>query len=385
MSIQLIDNRFQGTLDTPDAINSQYIIIKELGKGAYGTVYLAEDRKTHGKYAVKRIDDVFRTKTDAKRTLREITILRQCNHPNIAKLVNVLLPPDEDNFRQLWIVQEYGGWDLSKVMKSYKRIDGWCDKHVKSVVYQMLCGLLYMQSANLVHRDLKPSNILVDNKCNVKIIDYGLARQMCPSTRRIAFSTIDATDSSWEPSSVGTERQLTQHVVTRWYRAPELILMQSDYGGAIDVWSVGCIMAELLQTLESSVTRIRPLFPGTTCYPLSTAKKDKNKKELFEREFQSETHQLEKIFEIIGTPSIEDIKCMENVRLLTPCKVDPRKRITVENALRSPFFDDVRNDEYETVSQQKMVFPFEHDPRCGDANEKKRLRQLIYKEALIFS
>lgn len=70
--------------------------------------------------------------------------------------------------------------------------------------------------------------------------------------------------------------------------------------------------AELLQTLESSVTRIRPLFPGTTCYPLSTAKKDKNKKELFEREFQSETHQLEKIFEIIGTPSIEDIKCMEN-------------------------------------------------------------------------
>jgi len=57
----------------------------------------------------------------------------------------------------------------------------------------------------------------------------------------------------------------------------------------------------------------------------------------------------------------------------------------VENALRSPFFDDVRNDEYETVSQQKMVFPFEHDPRCGDANEKKRLRQLIYKEALIFS
>ena len=80
----------------------------------------------------------------------------------------------------------------------------------------------------------------------MKIIDYGLARQMCPSTRRIAFSTVfmigELKSRLMQPSSVGTERQLTQHVVTRWYRAPELILMQSDYGGAIDVWSVGCIM-----------------------------------------------------------------------------------------------------------------------------------------------
>ena len=131
-------------MDTPEEIDSKYIIIKELGKGAYGTVYLAEERQTGEKVAVKRIDDVFRTRVDAKRTLREITILRQCRHSNIAKLKDILLPRDEETFRQLWIVQEYGGWDLSKVLKSWKKINGWCDKHVKSIVYQTLCGLLYI-------------------------------------------------------------------------------------------------------------------------------------------------------------------------------------------------------------------------------------------------
>ena len=84
-----------------------------------------------------------------------------------------------------------------------------------------------------------------------------------------------------------------------------------------------------MQTLESSITRIKPLFPGTTCYPLSTAKKDKNKRELFEREFQSETHQLEKIFEIIGTPSMEDIECMEN---------GPMKTVIHEIEMRRSFW-----------------------------------------------
>ena len=116
-----------------------------------------------------------------------------------------------------------------------------------------------------MHRDLKPSNILVDNKCQVKIIDFGLARQMSPQTRKIALSTVcarqecnkqvDSSETLIEPSS-GTERQLTLHVVTRWYRAPELILMQMHYGGAIDVWSVGCIM----------VDEVDVVTPRRSCY-----------------------------------------------------------------------------------------------------------------------
>ena len=162
----------------PSEVNTRYVINKELGKGAYGTVFLAEDRRTGKQVAIKRIEDVFRSRTDAKRTLREISILRQCNHPNICKLLDVLVPPDPASFKNLWTIQEYGGWDLSRVVKNYQRITGWGPKHVKFIIYQLLCGLLYMQSAHIVHRDLKPSNILINSKCELKIIDFGLARQM---------------------------------------------------------------------------------------------------------------------------------------------------------------------------------------------------------------
>lgn len=121
--------------------------------------------------AIKRINDVFRTRTDAKRTLREITILRQCNHPNIAEMKyafkqnsmcrDLIVPPDEYTYRNLWIIQvktidlnhlkEFGGWDLSRIVKNSQRISGWGERHVKSLLYQLLCGLLYMQVCNVCY------------------------------------------------------------------------------------------------------------------------------------------------------------------------------------------------------------------------------------------
>ena len=107
------------------------------------------------------------------------------------------------------------------------------------------------------------------------------------------------------------ERQLTQHVVTRWYRAPELVLMQEYYNAEIDVWSVGCIFAELLQTLESGL-KPTALFPGKSCFPLSSRRSERGQENQLEEEFRAETHQLMKIFEVIGTP--ERCACGAGVR-----------------------------------------------------------------------
>ena len=115
----------------------------------------------------------------------------------------------------------------------------------------------------------------------------------------------------WGDRQSGMERQLTQHVVTRWYRAPELILLQQYYNAEIDIWSVGCILAELLQTLEPN-RRVQPLFPGSSCFPLSSKRNEKNQNERFGEEFRAETHQLIKIFEVIGTPHRDDLMKLDN-------------------------------------------------------------------------
>jgi serine/threonine protein kinase len=127
---------------------------------------------------VKVITDIFNTTTDARRTLREISILRQTDHPNLCKMNNILRPVAPESFSQLYVIQNYGGWDLRKIMKNSELIEGWSEVHVKYIVYQMLCGLLYMKSVNIVHRDLKPSNLLMNDKCDVHIIDFGLAREI---------------------------------------------------------------------------------------------------------------------------------------------------------------------------------------------------------------
>ena len=129
--------------------------------------------------------------------------------------------------------------------------------HRKYVVYQILKALKYMHSGELIHRDLKPSNILLNSECHVKIADFGLARSLAPK------------DDDSAPI-------LTEYVATRWYRAPEILLGSTKYSKAVDMWSVGCIVGELITG--------KAIFPGT-----------------------STLNQIEKILELTGKPTMKEI------------------------------------------------------------------------------
>merc|ERR1711963_421657 len=186
-------------------VPERYVNLTAIGSGAYGQVCSAEDtslRSADGKFikvAIKKIARPFQSAVHAKRTYRELRMLKH-------------------------MVPHLMGADLNNIIKTQKLTDD----HVQFLVYQILRGMKYVHSAGIIHRDLKPSNIAVNEDCELRILDFGLARQ--------------------------AEEQMTGYVATRWYRAPEIMLNWMHYTTTVDVWSCGCIMAELLTS--------RTLFPG---------------------------------------------------------------------------------------------------------------------------
>uniref|UniRef100_A0A7S0A8V3 Protein kinase domain-containing protein n=1 Tax=Pyrodinium bahamense TaxID=73915 RepID=A0A7S0A8V3_9DINO len=202
-------------------------VTQRLGTGAYGEVYLCSDQRDGSQVAVKWIRDFARDPMFGKRILREIRILAALDHQNLVHLVDLLPVPSPD-FDDVYIVMPSMHIDMHKAVYSKMKLS---ESHAQAFACQILRGLKYLHSAGIVHRDLKPSNILVNRDCTLRIADLGLAR-----------------------GRSGEEEELTDYVVTRWYRAPELMLLPSGYFEAVDLWSVGCIHAEVLAR--------RPLFPG---------------------------------------------------------------------------------------------------------------------------
>ena len=174
--------------------------------------------------------------------IREISLLKEMNHPNIVKLKDLVHSPDK-----LWLIFEYLDYDLKKYLD--KKGGPLEPMQAKNFLFQMLGGIVACHSKRIIHRDLKPQNLLIDKAGNVKLADFGLAR---------AYGLPIAT--------------LTHEVVTLWYRAPEILLGQKEYSLPVDLWSVGCIFAEMVQK--------RPLFAG-----------------------DSEIDQIFKIFQQLGTPT----------------------------------------------------------------------------------
>ncbi|XP_064443833.1 mitogen-activated protein kinase 15 isoform X2 [Mirounga angustirostris] len=276
---------------------------------AYGIVWKAVDRRTGEVVAIKKIFDAFRDKIDAQRTFREIMLLQELgDHPNIIRLLDVIRA---ENDRDIYLVFESMDTDLNAVICKGRLLK---DIHKRYIIYQLLRATKFIHSGRVIHRDqkvppvlhswalsphcvhppltalsppplLQPSNILLDSSCLVKLCDFGLARSL-----------------SGLPE--GSEGQaLTDYVATRWYRAPEVLLSSSWYTPGVDMWSLGCILGEML--------RGRPLFPGT-----------------------STLHQLELILETIPPPSKEDLLALGSSysASILPC-LGSRPRQTLDTLL----------------------------------------------------
>ncbi|KAF8387988.1 hypothetical protein HHK36_026654 [Tetracentron sinense] len=335
---------------------SRYKIEEVIGKGSYGVVCSAYDTHTGDKVAIKKINDIFEHVSDATRILREIKLLRLLRHPDIVEIRHILLPPSRREFKDIYVVFELMESDLHQVIKAN---DDLTLEHYQFFLYQLLRGLKYIHTANVFHRDLKPKNILANADCKLKICDFGLARVAFNDTPTAIF---------W-----------TDYVATRWYRAPELCgSFFSKYTPAIDIWSIGCIFAELLTG--------KPLFPG-----------------------KNVVHQLDLMTELLGTPSAEAIARVRNekarrylssmrkkkpiplsqkfpnadplaVRLLERMLAfEPKDRPSAEEALADPYFRGLAKVEREPSAQPVTKMEFEFERR---RITKEDVRELIYREIL---
>ncbi|CAK9303787.1 unnamed protein product [Gordionus sp. m RMFG-2023] len=198
---------------------------KFIGSGAFGTVWSVTDPRNSQKIALKKLSNVFQNYISALRTFREIKMLNTLKHENILSAQEFLLPSRLEYFQEIYILMELMQTDLHKIMSSSQILT---INHIKLFLYQILRGLKYLHSVKIMHRDIKPGNLLVNSNCLLKICDFGLARSL--------------------PDQDETSKRnlyMTTEVVTQYYRAPELLMGATYYNWGVDIWSVGCIMAEM--------------------------------------------------------------------------------------------------------------------------------------------
>mmetsp|Transcript_25000 Transcript_25000/g.25210 ORF Transcript_25000/g.25210 Transcript_25000/m.25210 type:complete len:640 (-) Transcript_25000:280-2199(-) len=315
-----------GNIEEFDSFEEKYSFVGLLGKGSYGIVNQAFDDVNRKHVAVKYIPNIDEDSDMTKKIVREIVTLHSLRHENIVSLLDVKLKN-----RSAFIVSEFCDYDLQKIIYGKQTVNLFgSNADILSVLHQILNALQFAHSKGIVHRDVKPANILINSDLTVKLCDFGIARAL--SEENSGSSDIKMTDN--EP--------LTEYVVTRYYRAPEVFLNPGHYGKEQDIWGAACAFAELLIKT--------PLFPGNNCL-----------------------HQVQVIVDVIGKPTSRDLDFQMNPRckrflmgltskeqgletvikdsfkihpdlyvlLAEMLQFNPDIRITSESALLAPLFRDI--------------------------------------------
>lgn len=330
-------------------VPTRYQDIKPVGAGSYGLVGSAYDTETQMRVAIKKLARPFQSPIHAKRTYRELTLLAHMKHENVIGLLDVFSPCKSFlEFNDVYLVTHLMGADLGGIIRTQRL----SDEHIQFLTYQILRGLKYIHSAGIIHRDLKPSNIAVNEDCELKVLDFGLARH--------------------------AEAEMTGYVATRWYRAPEIMLNWMRYNQTVDIWSVGCIMAELITS--------RTLFPG-----------------------KDHIDQLLRIMTLCGTPDadfmakITSEEARNYVRTLSVMKrknfyeifaganplaidlldqmlkLDSDLRPTAEQALAHPYLASCADPNDEPTASSLYDESFENEDRSVD-----NWKQLVWREIVNF-
>ena len=336
-------------------VDKRFQLIKEIGHGAYGIVCSARfaEAAEDTTVAIKKVTNVFSKTLLCKRSLRELKLLRHFRgHKNITCLydMDIVFQPD-GSFNGLYLYEELMECDMHQIIKSSQPLT---DAHYQSFIYQILCGLKYIHSADVLHRDLKPGNLLVNADCQLKICDFGLAR-------------------GYSENPVENNQFLTEYVATRWYRAPEIMLSYQGYTKAIDMWSTGCILAEFLGG--------KPIFKGkdyvdqlNQILQVLGTPSDETLNRIGSKNVQSYIHQLGYIPKVPFVDMFPNANPQALDLLEKMLAFDPQRRITVDEALQHPYLAIWHDPADEPICAEKFDFGFEV------VNDMDELTQMVIDE-----